>query len=129
MDLPVLTLFGVATLDAGSERTLLVGDRPGQLLVRLACTRRWMHRDELADLLYPQHAMQDARRNLRKVLLLASRLPGVALAAKRYLAGGGLTGAIALMGPSRMEYTKVIPTLEYFSAKLCQAMTGAGKEE
>lgn len=57
------------------------------------------------------------------------RLPGVALAAKRYLAGGGLTGAIALMGPSRMEYTKVIPTLEYFSAKLCQAMTGAGKEE
>ena len=38
-------------------------------------------------------------------------------------------GTIALMGPSRMNYDKVIPTLEYFAAKLCQAMTGTGKEE
>lgn len=57
------------------------------------------------------------------------RMPGVAIVARRYLAGGGLTGAIALMGPSRMNYDKVIPTLEYFAAKLCQAMTGTGKKE
>ena len=56
-------------------------------------------------------------------------LPGLCFMSKRYLAGGGLTGAIALMGPSRMNYDKVIPTLEYFAAKLCQAMTGTGKEE
>ena len=57
------------------------------------------------------------------------RMPGVAIAARRYLAGGGLTGAVALMGPARMEYTRVIPTLEYFAAKLCQALTEATREE
>lgn len=51
-------------------------------------------------------------------------LPGVAFAAKRYLAGGGLTGTIALLGPSRMPYLTVLPKLEYFASKLGRAMAG-----
>lgn len=52
------------------------------------------------------------------------KLPGAAIATKRYLAGGGRTGTIALLGPSRMPYFKVLPQLEYFAAKLGTAMTG-----
>lgn len=55
---------------------------------------------------------------------LEGRLPGVAIAAKRYLAGGGRTGTIALLGPSRMPYLTVLPQLEYFAAKLGRAMSG-----
>ena len=74
-----------------------------------------------------------APKNDRPMVLLGDdmpgyRMPGVAIVARQYLAGGGLTGAIALMGPSRMNYEKVIPTLDYFAAKLCQALTGTGKE-
>ena len=81
--------------------------------------------DELQRLIAPK--------NDRPMVLLGDdmpgyRMPGVAIVARRYLAGGGLTGAIALMGPSRMNYEKVIPTLDYFAAKLCQALTGTGKE-
>ncbi|MEG1932514.1 MAG: heat-inducible transcription repressor HrcA, partial [Pygmaiobacter sp.] len=56
-------------------------------------------------------------------------LPEVAIAAKRYLAGGGRTGTIALLGPSRMPYLTVLPQLEYFAAKLGYTMTGIGNEE
>lgn len=51
-------------------------------------------------------------------------LPGVAVAAKRYIAGGGRAGAIAIVGPERMPYLKILPQLEYFADKLGRAMTG-----
>ena len=54
----------------------------------------------------------------------SAQLPGVAIAARRYLAGGGRTGTIALLGPSRMPYLTVLPQLEYFAAKLGATMTG-----
>lgn len=55
---------------------------------------------------------------------LEPAMPGVVIAAKRYLAGGGRAGTIALIGPSRMPYLTVLPQLEYFAAKLGRAMTG-----
>ena len=54
-------------------------------------------------------------------------LPGVTIAAKRYLAGGGQGGTLALMGPERMPYLKVLPQLEYFAAKLGRTMTGTNE--
>ncbi len=90
------------------------------------CLELLNRHDELGRLIAPK--------NDRPMVLLGDdmpgyRMPGVAIVARRYLAGGGLTGAIALMGPSRMNYDRVLPTLDYFAEKLCQSMTGTGKEE
>ena len=49
---------------------------------------------------------------------------GLAIMSKRYLAGGGLSGAIAIVGPSRMPYKKMMATLEYFALKIGQIMSG-----
>ena len=57
------------------------------------------------------------------------RMPGVAIVARRYLAGGGLTGAVALVGSNRMAYHHLIPILEYFATKLGQSMSGKKQEE
>ncbi len=46
------------------------------------------------------------------------RMPGLSIISKRYLAGGGLTGTVALIGPSRMDYPKLIPILETFAVGL-----------
>ena len=56
-------------------------------------------------------------------------LPGVCIVSKRYLAGGGLTGAVALVGSNRMAYHHLIPILEYFATKLGQSMSGKKQEE
>ena len=74
---PALALFGVPTLASGGERIVFTTERPFQLLAYLACRRRWVRRDELADILYPERDSAHARSNLRKVLLLADRIPGV----------------------------------------------------
>ena len=55
-------------------------------------------------------------------------MPGVSIISKRYLAGGGLTGTVALIGPSRMNFRKLIPILDYFSTKLGQCMSGKNQE-
>lgn len=55
-------------------------------------------------------------------------MPGLAIMSKRYLAGGGLTGAIAIVGPERMPYQKLISKLDYFALLLGRAMSG-NKEE
>lgn len=55
-------------------------------------------------------------------------MPGLAIMSKRYLAGGGLTGAIAIVGPARMPYHKLISKLDYFALLLGRAMSG-NKEE
>ena len=51
------------------------------------------------------------------------------IVSKRYLAGGGLTGAVALVGSNRMAYHHLIPILEYFATKLGQSMSGKKQEE
>lgn len=55
---------------------------------------------------------------------LQNPLPGLAIMSKRYLAGGGLTGAIAVVGPERMPYHKLISKLDYFALLLGQTMSG-----
>lgn len=60
---------------------------------------------------------------------LAPAMPGLCVVSQRYLAGGGLTGAVALIGSNRMEYRRLIPVLEYFAAKLGQSMSGKKQEE
>lgn len=51
-------------------------------------------------------------------------MPGLCVLSKRYLAGGGLTGAIAIVGPTRMPYHQMIPRLEYFALLLGECMSG-----
>ena len=51
-------------------------------------------------------------------------MPGLCIVSKRYVAGGGATGAIGIVGPLRMPYQKIIPRLEYFSLLLGQCMSG-----
>jgi DNA-binding SARP family transcriptional activator len=46
------------------------------LIAYLACRQDWVRRDELAALFWPQHQAEAARSNLRKVLLMAVRIPG-----------------------------------------------------
>lgn len=72
------------------------------------------------------------RTNRTTVLLgedIQSPLPGFCVVSKRYLAGGGLTGAIALLGPARMPFETLIPTLEYYALKLGECMAGNTQEE
>ena len=51
-------------------------------------------------------------------------MPGACIVSKRYLAGGGLTGTVALIGSTRLEYRRVIPIRDYFAAKLGHSMAG-----
>ncbi len=52
-------------------------------------------------------------------------MPGLCIMSKRYLAGGGATGAIGIVGPSRMPYRQMIPRLEYFALLLGECMSGS----
>ncbi|MFV0414479.1 MAG: heat-inducible transcriptional repressor HrcA [Oscillospiraceae bacterium] len=76
---------------------------------------------QLENLVYPQSG--------RVAVLLgeefAKPIPGLCLLTSRYLAGGGLTGAIAVAGPARMSFCEVIPQLEYFGGLLGKAMSGS----
>ena len=54
-------------------------------------------------------------------------MPGACIVSKRYLAGGGLTGSVAIIGSTRMEYQRLLPILDYFAAKLGQSMAGQGQ--
>jgi len=58
---------------------------------------------------------------------LDPEMPGACIVSKRYLAGGGLTGSVALIGSTRMEYQRLLPVLDYFAAKLGQSMAGQGQ--
>ncbi len=67
----------------------------------------------------------------RTVVMLGDELPnqpmpGVCVMAKRYLAGGGLTGAMALIGSTRMPFWELMPRLEYFALRLGEGMSGKG---
>ena len=54
-------------------------------------------------------------------------MPGACIVSKRYLAGGGLTGSVALIGSTRMEYRRLLPILDYFAVKLGQSLAGQGQ--
>ena len=56
-------------------------------------------------------------------------MPGLCIMSKRYLAGGGATGAIGIVGPSRMPYRETIPRLEYFALLLGECMSGAAGQQ
>ena len=47
-------------------------------------------------------------------------MPGACIVSKRYLAGGGLTGSVALIGSP-------LPILDYFAARMGQSMAGQGQ--
>lgn len=51
-------------------------------------------------------------------------IPGLCVVSRQYLAGGGLSGVIAVAGPTRMRFAEVIPKLEYFSGLLGRSMSG-----
>lgn len=59
---------------------------------------------------------------------MTPRVPGLCIVSKRYLVGGGLSGSIALVGPTRMPFTKLIPLLEAFANELGEGMSGRQKE-
>lgn len=54
------------------------------------------------------------------------QIPGLCIASRQYLAGGGLQGTLAVAGPSRMRFNDVIPRLEYFSELLGRGISGPG---
>ncbi len=56
--------------------------------------------------------------------IINTPLQGLSIMTRRYLAGGGLSGAIAIVGPERMPYKSMVPTLEYFALNLGQIMSG-----
>lgn len=57
---------------------------------------------------------------------LPEPIPGFCMLSRRYLAGSGLTGNIAVAGPARMPFGEALPRLEYFSTMLGQSITGVG---
>lgn len=61
--------------------------------------------------------------------LPAYAMPGLCIMSKRYLAGGGRTGAIGVVGPMRMPYREIMPKLEYFALLLGECMSGTAQEE
>ena len=60
---------------------------------------------------------------------LAAPIPGLSVIRKRYLAGGGLMGGLAIVGPARMPFHKLMPGLDYFALKLGQCMAGNLQED
>ena len=100
---------------------------------------RWPElQGSLADLL---HTFNDGREASRLITPPGGRvsvllgedmehpMPGLCIMAKRYLAGGGRTGTIALIGPNRMPFPQLMPRLEYFARKLGQGMSGKSIQE
>jgi len=47
--------------------------------------------------------------------IVCSDIEGCSLAVSRYEAHSGPTGRIAVLGPTRMDYSRVVSTLDYFS--------------
>jgi predicted ATPase/DNA-binding SARP family transcriptional activator len=75
-DQPELLLWGVPEL-LGQGTVTFTSERRFQLLLVLALqSGRWVERDRIAALLWPEHALAEARRNLRKVLFNAHEVAG-----------------------------------------------------
>ena len=52
----------------------------------------------------------------------------IAIVSDRYLVGGGLWGSIALIGPTRMPFQKLMPLLHEFADQLGEGMSGKRKD-
>lgn len=76
-DAPPARLLGPPALRSERGVRSLAPERASVLLGYLACRGDWVRRDELAELLYPDRGLDVARSNLRKVLFLARKVPGV----------------------------------------------------
>ena len=73
-----LRLWGVPELAAEGVVKVFVPERRYQLLAWLGLrSGDWLGRDQAAALLWPEHELTHARRNLRKVLVEARAVPGV----------------------------------------------------
>ena len=59
---------------------------------------------------------------------LEPQIPGLCIVSDRYLVGGGLWGSIALIGPTRMPFQKLMPLLHYFADQLGEGMSGKRKD-
>ncbi|MGN0707609.1 MAG: heat-inducible transcriptional repressor HrcA [Faecalibacterium sp.] len=59
---------------------------------------------------------------------LDPQIPGLCIVSDRYLVGGGLSGSIALVGPTRMPFQKLMPLLHAFADQLGEAMAGKRKD-
>ncbi len=58
---------------------------------------------------------------------LEPQIPGLCIVSDRYLVGGGLWGSIALIGPTRMPFQKLMPLLHEFADQLGEGMSGKRK--
>lgn len=56
------------------------------------------------------------------------QIPGMCIVSERYLVGGGLSGSIALIGPTRMPFQKLMPLLHAFACELGEGMSGKCKD-
>jgi predicted ATPase/DNA-binding SARP family transcriptional activator/Tfp pilus assembly protein PilF len=73
----LVRLLGTPAIETEGRLVAIDPQRRGQLLLRLAAEPgRWVARERIAALLWPGHAIQEARRNLRKVIHLAQQLSG-----------------------------------------------------
>ena len=59
---------------------------------------------------------------------LEPQIPGLCIVSDRYLVGGGLWGSVALIGPTRMPFQKLMPLLHYFADQLGEGMSGKRKD-
>jgi len=63
---------------------------------------------------------------VRVVLGQDSRLTeelGFGLVVRSYKAGDGVTGSVAVVGPARMEYPRMVPLVNYLGERLSEALT------
>ena len=56
------------------------------------------------------------------------QIPGLCIVSDRYLVGGGLWGSVALIGPTRMPFQKLMPLLHAFADHLGEGMSGKRKD-
>ena len=59
---------------------------------------------------------------------LEPQIPGLCIVSDRYLVGGGLWGSVALIGPTRMPFQKLMPLLHAFADHLGEGMSGRQKD-
>lgn len=57
-----------------------------------------------------------------------NELRGTTIAAASYYVGNTYCGKIGIIGPSRMSYEQIIPSIQYTASRLTQLMTNAGKD-
>ncbi len=127
---PVLNAAAALLRDAAQARTYLEGQ---QYLLRWpeleGCLPRVLElfagQERAGQLITPR----TGRTTVKLGEDMLPSLPGLCIMSKRYLAGGGLVGAIGILGPARMPFEQLIPVLDYFALKLGECMAGKAQEE